>query len=225
MLDAAKLATLRAVVAHGSFSAAGHALSLTQPAVSRQVSLLERQLGMQLVRRTQQGVLPTEAGRLLVEHADAILGRLARAEAEVAELAGLRRGRLRLGSFFTALVYLSSELAALLEARHPDLFAAQPDVIEDALVDRAAALRGLRAGDLDLAIVFEHAFDEPPRALLPAGHRLARADAVRARDLSRDTWIRAHHGSAARLVDHVLHGAGIPPPPLPAGHSDEPGEG
>src|SRR5919199_697674 len=226
MIDVAKLSTLRAVVAHGSFSAAGDALSLTQPAVSRQVSLLERQLGTQLVRRTQQGVLPTEAGRLLVEHADAILGRLARAEAEVADVAGLRRGRLRLGSFFTALVYLSAELAALLEARHRDLFAAQPDVIEDALVDRAAALRGLRTGELDLAIVFEHAFeapappeaddvelvplfDDPPRALLPADHRRASAEGVRARDLAGDTWVRAHHGSAARLVDHVLHGAGI----------------
>src|SRR5918911_3239410 len=112
MLDAAKLATLRAVVAHGSFSAAGHGLGLTQPAVSRQVSVLERQLGTQLVRRTQQGVHATEAGRLLVEHADAILGRPARAEADVADVAGLRRGRLRLGSFFTALVYLSAELAA-----------------------------------------------------------------------------------------------------------------
>src|ERR671925_106443 len=105
MLDVGKLATLRAVVAHGSFSAAGDALNLTQPAVSRQVSLLERQLGTQLVRRTRQGV--------------------------------------RLGSFFTALVYLSSELAALLEARHPELFALQHDVIEDALVDRRAALQGL----------------------------------------------------------------------------------
>src|SRR3954454_21355307 len=91
MLDVGKLATLRAVVAHGSFSAAGEALNLTQPAVSRQVSVLERRLGTQLVRRTQQGVLPTEAGRLLVEHADAILGRLALAEAEGADLAGLRR--------------------------------------------------------------------------------------------------------------------------------------
>src|ERR671929_47068 len=64
MLDVAKLATLRAVVEHGSFSAAGEALVLTQPAVSRQVSLLERRLGTQLVRRTRQGVFPTEAGRL-----------------------------------------------------------------------------------------------------------------------------------------------------------------
>src|SRR3954464_3131617 len=162
MLDVGKLATLRAVVAHGSFSAAGQALNLTQPAVSRQVSLLERRLGTQLVRRTQQGVLPTEAGRLLVEHADAILGRLPLAEAQGADLrrlalsapqvahpAALRRGRLRLGSFFTALVYLSSELAVELEARHPDLFAGGRQVIEDTLVDRAGALRGLPAGRLD----------------------------------------------------------------------------
>src|SRR5919199_1660608 len=131
MIDVAKLATLRAVVAHGSFSAAGDALSLTQPAVSRQVSLLERQLGTQLVRRTQQGVLPTEAGRLLVEHADAILGRLARAEAEVADVAGLRRGRLRLGSFFTALVYLPGQPCAPLEGRHPSLVAGQPYVSDE----------------------------------------------------------------------------------------------
>jgi DNA-binding transcriptional LysR family regulator len=239
MLDVGKLATLRAVVAHGSFSSAGHALNLTQPAVSRQVSLLEAAVGTQLVRRTQQGVLPTEAGRLLVEHADAILGRLAIAEAEVADVAGLRRGRLRLGSFFTALIYLSSDLAVLLDERHPELFAAQPDVIVDALVDRAAAMRGLVAGELDVAIVFEHdfepdpppdgievvaMFDDPPRALLPADHPLANADEVHARDLAADTWLRAHHGSAARLVDHVLAGAGLQPPLLLAGHGDEPVE-
>src|SRR4051794_41847207 len=100
MLDVAKLATLRAVVAHGSFSAAGQALRLTQPAVSRQVSLLERQLGTQLVRRTQQGVRPTEAGRVLVEHAEAILGRIALAGAELADLAGPRPRHLRLRGLF-----------------------------------------------------------------------------------------------------------------------------
>ena len=139
MLDPAKLATLRAVVAHGSFSAAGDAVGLTQPAVSRQVSLLERQLGTQLVRRTQQGVLATEAGRLLVAHAEAILGRIALAEAEVADLTGLRRGRLRLGSFFTALIYLSAQLAVVLEERHPVLFAGSASPIEDVLVDRTGA--------------------------------------------------------------------------------------
>src|SRR5215210_5022972 len=112
MLDVGKLATLRAVLARGSFSAAAADLKLTQPAVSRQVSLLERQVGTQLVRRTQRGVHPTEAGQLL-------------AEAQIADLAGLRSGHVRLGSFFTALVYLSAELAGVLEARHPDLFRLQ----------------------------------------------------------------------------------------------------
>jgi DNA-binding transcriptional LysR family regulator len=239
MLDVAKLATLRAVVARGSFSAAAQSLGLTQPAVSRQVTLLERQLGTQLVRRTQQGVRATEAGRLLVAHADAILGRLALAEAQVADLAGLRRGHVRLGSFFTALVYLSAEVAALLEARHPDLFRLQHGVIEDQLVDRRTAFRRLAAGELDVAIVFEHEFEpdpapddvelvplfaDPPRVLLPVGHPLARAAVVNVRDLAHDTWIRAHHGSAARLVDHVLQRAGVQPAIRHAGHGDEPVE-
>src|SRR3954465_6434505 len=158
MLDVGKLATLQAVVEHGSFSAAGNAIGLTQPAVSRQVSLLEGRLGTQLVRRTQQGVKPTEAGRVLVEHTGAILDRLRLAEAQVAQLAGLRAGHVRLGSFFTALVFLSAELTTVLEARHPALFTGEDQVIEDVLVDRRAALRALAAGELDVAITFEHAF-------------------------------------------------------------------
>ena len=239
MLDVDKLATLRAVVASGSFSAAGTTLALTQPAVSRQVSLLERQVGTQLVRRTRQGVRPTEAGRLLVEHADAILGRIALAEAQLAELTGLRRGHVRLGSFFSALGHLSTELAVLLEELHPDLFRNQPDVIRDELVDRRTAFRRLAAGELDVAIVFEHSFepdpappdvelvelyDDPPRILMPAGHSLAGASEVAPEELAQDTWVRAHHGSAARLVDHVLAGAGLRPRLQLAGHGDEPVE-
>src|ERR671914_80503 len=80
MLDATKLATLGAVIEHGSFSAAGKALGLTQPAVSRQVALLEQRLGTELVRRSRQGIQPTEAGRILAEHAQAVSDRLARAD-------------------------------------------------------------------------------------------------------------------------------------------------
>jgi DNA-binding transcriptional LysR family regulator len=237
MLDVGKLATLRAVLVRGSFSAAAADLNLSQPAVSRQISLLERQVGTQLVRRTQRGVHPTEAGRLLVGHAEAVLGRLALAEAQVADLVGLRAGHVRLGSFFTALVYLSAELAGVLEGRHPDLFRLQHDVIEDQLVDRTTAFRRLAGGDLDVAIIFEHPFaphpppddieviplfDDPPRALIPAGHALAGAASITPTDIGSDTWVRAHSGSAADLVDHVLSSARLTPPILHAGHGDEP---
>jgi DNA-binding transcriptional LysR family regulator len=239
MLDVGKLVTLRAVVEHGSFSAAGDHLGLTQPAVSRQVSLLEAQTGTQLVRRTRQGVLPTEAGRLLVGHAEAISGRLAIAEAEVADMAGLRRGHVRMGSFFTALALLSAEVALLLEERHPELFRQPDQPLVDELVDRRSAFHRLAAGELDIAIVFEHdlepdpapegievtpLFEDPARVLLPADHPLARAEAVRLRDLSGETWIRPNDGSAARLVDHVLRRTRLEPEIQLAGHGDEPVE-
>ena len=239
MLDVSKMATLRAVVEHGSFSAAGDALGLTQPAVSRQVSLLERQAGTQLVRRTRQGVLPTEAGRVLVEHAAAIAGRLAIAEAEVADVAGLRSGHVRMGSFFTALARLSAEVAVVLEERHPELFRQRDQPITDELVDRRTAFRRLAAGELDVAIVYEielepepapeglelrPMFEDPARLLLPAGHKLARRRTVRLRDLAGETWLRPHSGSAARLVDHVLRRAGLDPEIQLAGHGDEPVE-
>src|SRR5215216_8153675 len=181
MLDAGKLATLRAVVDAGSLSAAARALSLTQPAVSRQIAILEARLGTPLIRRTRQGVQPTEAGRLLAAHAAEVERRLALAEEEVAELVGLRRGRVRLGSFFTAFAQLTPEVDALAEARLPELS------VEHELVDRRTAFRRLAAGELDVALVFEHGFEpdpppddvqlvplftDPARVLLPARHRL-----------------------------------------------------
>jgi DNA-binding transcriptional LysR family regulator len=61
--------------------------------------------------------------------------------------------------------------------------------------------------------------------LLPARHPLAARPELAAADLAGETWIRAHNGSAARLVDHVLEAAGLRPPLLLAGHGDEPVEG
>jgi len=205
MLDVRRLATLREVVRRGSFSAAGQALALTQPAVSRQISLLERQLGTPLVTRTRQGVHATEAGRLLVDHADALLARLDLAEQEVAELAGRRRGRIRLGIFYTAAAHLGPELRARTELAYPDI------LVEAELADRRDTFSGLMSGALDLGIVFEHAFepspappeikivplfDEPLRVILPPGHRLVRRRRVSVAELERDTWIQAHDGSA-----------------------------
>lgn len=233
MLEVERLATLKAVLAHGSFSAAAHALHLTQPAVSRQVSLLERRLGVQLVRRTPRGVHFTEAGLLLVEHADAVLDRLERAETELRELAGLHRGTVRLGAFFTALVYLSAEVAMVLGEQHPGL-----RVVDD-LVDREEALARLSRGVLDVAIVFDRDFEpapplsgvttewlfsDPTRVLLRRDHPLASHAAILLTDLAGETWIRAHDGSAARHTDHLIAHLAEPPEVLLAGHGDEPVE-
>jgi molybdate transport repressor ModE-like protein len=96
MLDVRRLRVLREVGRRGSFSAAAEALAFTQSAVSQQVAALEREAGTRLVERGPRGVRLTDAGRALSSHADAILARLDDAEEELAAIAGLRGGRLRL---------------------------------------------------------------------------------------------------------------------------------
>src|ERR671913_42336 len=82
MLDVRRMRVLREVAVQGSFSAAAEALSFTQSAVSQQIAALERETGTILVQRSARGVRLTEAGEALVRHADAVLARLAEAEAE-----------------------------------------------------------------------------------------------------------------------------------------------
>src|SRR5881398_4224890 len=102
MLDVRRMRVLREVAVQGSFSAAAEALSFTQSAVSQQIAALEREAGTVLVQRNARGVRLTEAGEALVRHTDAILARLAEAEAELEAIAGLRGGRLRIVAFPTA---------------------------------------------------------------------------------------------------------------------------
>ena len=99
MLDVRRLRVLREVAARGSFSAAAEALYFTQSAVSQQIAALEREAGATLVERSARGVRLTEAGEALVRHTDAIMARLADAEAALEAFSGLRGGRMRLASF------------------------------------------------------------------------------------------------------------------------------
>jgi DNA-binding transcriptional LysR family regulator len=233
MLDLARLQTLAAVVENGSFSAAAQALHITQPAVSRQIALLERRLGTPLVVRRRGGVQPTPAGRVLLGHVTAATDRLRLAEAQVRAMVTERSGTVRLGSFFSALVHLSTEVAALVSEDHPELR------FVDDLVDRDTAYAKLGRGELDLAVVFDHdfapapvpdgiethlLFDDPVRILLPTGHPLAGRPAVDPVDLADETWVQAHDGSAADLTEQVLARHRLDPPRLRAGHGDEPVE-
>src|SRR5437588_5609384 len=102
MLDVRRLKVLREVARRGSFSAAAEALGYTQPAISRQVALLEREAGATLVERRPGGVRLTDAGELLTGHAEAILSRLQDAEHDLNELLGLQSGRLRMSTLTSA---------------------------------------------------------------------------------------------------------------------------
>src|SRR5215210_2454711 len=118
MLDVRRLRVLREVARQGSFSAAAEALTFTQSAISQHVAALEREAGASLVERGPRGVRLTDAGRALVDHADAILARLDDAEQELAAIAGLRGGRLRLASFPSAGATIMPKALAEFHRRH-----------------------------------------------------------------------------------------------------------
>ena len=118
MLDPRRLLTFREVVRQGSFSRAAAVLARSQPAVSQQMLALERELGTTLLVRGRAGTVPTAAGELLLEHAEALAARLALADDQLAEHVAGERRALRLGAVPSALATIvPAALAALSERR------------------------------------------------------------------------------------------------------------
>ena len=165
MLDVTRLRVLVAVARHGSVTAAAHALNYAQPSVSHHLARLEAETGTKLFQRAGRGIRLTDAGRLLAERAVEVIGRLDAAENELVVFAGLRAGRLRLAAFPSALGTIVPTAAAILDDRHPgfDLRLTEAEPPE--------ALRMLRAGYVDVALIFRHEADDggTRRAALSTG--------------------------------------------------------
>jgi len=153
MLDATRLRVLVAIARHGSVTAAAQALNYAQPSISHHMARLESETGAKLMERCGRGGRLTDAGRLLAERAEEILGRLDAAEAELAAHVGLRQEKVRLAAFGSALGTLAAAAGAALRADRAitDLSLVQ--------AEPADALRMLRVGEVDVAMVFKYLHD------------------------------------------------------------------
>ncbi|WP_219508222.1 LysR family transcriptional regulator [Nonomuraea ceibae] len=155
MLDPRKLHLLRELSRRGTIAAVAEAVAFTPSAVSQQLSALEREAGVPLLRRTGRTVTLTPAGHLLVEHAQAVLEQLERASAALAAVRGGPAGPLRIGAFPTAARVLLPPALAALTGAHPAVI---PMISE---IDPADVSAALRAGELDVALVHEYDFVPP----------------------------------------------------------------
>ena len=209
MLDVKRMRVLKEVAAHGSFSAAAESLAYTQSAVSQQIAALERETGAVLVERNARGVRLTDAGRALVTHTEAILARLADAEAELEAIAGLRGGRLRLVAFPSAAASIMPPAIARFRAAHPGVeLTLEPEEPQDGLAR-------LRAGEADIALTIEAPnrrepddgierrllLDDPLFVALPIGHPLAHKQNLKLADLADESWML---GSTDRCPDSQI---------------------
>src|SRR6478672_11401048 len=150
VIEARHLRVLRAVAATGSFSAAGRELGCTQPAVSQQMKALEASVGTPLLIRSGREMRLTQAGEALVRHAANILSGLTAAEEEVAAIAGLRAGRVRLVSFPSGSSTLVPTALARMRAAHPGT---RVSLVE---AEPPRSIEMLRNGDCEIALAFRY---------------------------------------------------------------------
>ncbi len=209
-----QLRVFQSVAQTRNFSRTGEAIGLTQPAVSRAIAELERELGLRLLDRTTREVELTEAGRSLAARLDRALDELDATLADVAGLADADGGKVRVASSPTLSAYLMPACIAACAKAAPR--------VRFVLLDRIQqdVLESVRGGEVDFGVVVEppavsdlhcEAILHDPFALVtPAKHRLARAASVRWKALAGEPLVLLDAASGSRrYIDDALarHGA------------------
>jgi DNA-binding transcriptional LysR family regulator len=192
-----------AVARHQHVSRAAAELSVAQPAVSKQLHDLERELGgVALFERVGRNVRLTEAGQALLEHVRVILAQVEAARAEIRERVGLRRGRASIGAPPTVGMQLLPSALALFNQRYPTLEL----VLREGGTQTMLGL--LETGDVDLAVVtlpvarrglqVTTLFTEELVVVVPAAHRLAERGTIPFAELADESFLLYPRGYGMR---------------------------
>jgi DNA-binding transcriptional LysR family regulator len=223
MLDVRRIETLRQLGRRRSFAAAADALGYTQSAVSQQISALEREVGITLVERGVRPVRLTDAGDTLIELAGPVFEGLASLDAGLEAFRTVARGRLRLATFPSACPPLAGPGLAAFHRDHPGV------ELTLTVAEPREATRLLRAGDADVAILFDEAeaptpapglertplLDDPLVLALPSASPLVRRRAVDLSELAEERWTSpARDGPGAgyrRMFERACTAAGFEP--------------
>jgi DNA-binding transcriptional LysR family regulator len=215
-LNLHQLSVFRAVARHQSFTRAAEELFISQPAVSAHVRELERHYGIELFEPAGRGVRLTEAGRLLEEYADRLLGLVEEAHRAMDELKGLERGHLSVGaSSIPGAYFLPAELARFKE-RYPHV------IVEVRMADTHEVLGMVHRGEVEIAVVGELQEQaglrrRPYRSdelilVVPPRHRWAREGLRDLAELAQEPLILREHGSSTREnAEALLREQGITP--------------
>ncbi len=222
--DLHRARTFVTIVRHGSVSAAADALGYTQSAVSQQLSTLERDIGLTLIDRARRPLRPTPAGAELLGDVERLLSRAAALDATVGDVRGLRRGRVEVVAFASALASVLPPVIAAFRAAHPGVD------VGVAEAETEPALAALRGGSADVAVVHlmpgeeitdgsdlvrASLGDDALHAVLPAAHPLSARERIPLDALAGEPLVvpRADGpaGGFRRLVETLLAEHGVEP--------------
>jgi DNA-binding transcriptional LysR family regulator len=202
-----------AVAEHRSFTRAAASLNLSQPAISKSLSELERQLSISLIDRTGKSVALTDAGETLYARARELFGVERTAEQELRELRGMKRGVLRIAASTTIATYMLAPVLGRFHVRRPNVR------IQTTSANTRTVLRLLLEFRVDVALV-EGPVAHPRVEVLPwrddelvviasPEHHLVSRQAVEVGALANETFLVREPGSGTREVSRralALHG-------------------
>lgn len=212
-LDVGRLLLLAEVARHGSMTAAATSLSYTASAVSQQIRRLEAEAGQPVLERHARGVELTDAGRAMVEHAVLIERQLEALQSRLDDIAGLRAGSLRLGTFPTVGASLLPLAVTQFRAHYPAVrlsvqsarLAGLLDLLERRRVELALLwdYAWSRIDEDGLSVV--HLLDDPTALVVSKSHPLATRRSVTMPELAHERWIT--RANAHPVVDVLFRSA------------------
>ena len=208
-MDLPQLEMFLAVAEEGSFTRAGERLHVSQSAVSRQIALLERELGGRLFHRDGRRTTLTHAGEILAATATGVSRQLDDVAGQISDVHGLKRGRLRLAGGMSVCMYILPRLLKRYRALHPEVDLRVTSGTSEAV------LRKLRSHEVDLALltlpVLERDMEVVPVlkeemvVVAAPGHPLVAQPTADPRELGRYPLILYEIGSRTReAVENFL---------------------
>jgi DNA-binding transcriptional LysR family regulator len=215
-----RLQVFHAVAKHLSFTKAAEALFMTQPAVTFQIKQLEEHFNARLFERGHGQIGLTEAGRVVFDYAERILGLSTELDARLKDMTGQITGPLLIGASMTIAEYLLPQVLGEFYARYPGvvprLMVANSETVQNQVAEHALDI-GLIEGDSLLpSLVTEIVCEDELLVVCAPAHPLAKLRTIAPRLLVQHAYISREPGSGTREVsDHYLQKLGIALESLP----------
>lgn len=198
-----QLRTFEAVARLKSFSSAADELQVTQPTVSKQIKLLNEEMGLPLLEQIGKKVFLTEAGRELYATSADWLETWSRFEQTIANLKGMKQGQLKIAAVTTT-KYFMPRLLGPFCAQYPQIDIGLVVVNRDRLLERLSRneddmyIMGVPPNELDVEA--EPFLDNPLVVLAPASHPLAKRKRIPFKALGKETFLMRERGSGTRMT-------------------------
>ena len=211
-----RLQVFHAVAKHLSFTKAAEALFMTQPAVTFQIKQLEEHFNTRLFERGHGQISLTEAGRIVADYAERILGLSTELDARLRDMTGQITGPLLIGASMTIAEYLLPPVLGEFNGRHPGviprLLVANSETVQNQVAEHSLDIGFIEGDSLLPSLVTEFLCEDELLVVCAPSHPLAKLDSIAPGLLAQHAYISREPGSGTREVsDHYLQKLGLAP--------------